>query len=67
MHYFDGVNYIEEMLRKQIIAAIGKEVTPVDFANYMVYHNRKVRLLSRPFLLPPRCCVAPFPLTVAFL
>lgn len=41
-HYFDGVNYIEAMLRKQIIAAIGKEVTPVDFANYMVFHGRKV-------------------------
>ncbi len=41
-YHLDGVEYIEDMLRKQIIAAIGKEVTPVDFANYMVYHNRKV-------------------------
>jgi hypothetical protein len=41
-HHLDGVEYIEDMLRKQIIAAIGKEVTPVDFQNYMVYHNRKV-------------------------
>lgn len=40
--HLDGVEYIESMLRKQLIAAIGKEVTPVDFANYMVYHNRKV-------------------------
>lgn len=42
-YYVDGVNYIEDMLRKQLIAAIGKEVTPVDFANYMVFHNRKVK------------------------
>lgn len=35
-YYSDGVDYIEDMLRKQLIAAIGKEVTPVDFANYMV-------------------------------
>jgi hypothetical protein len=41
-YHLDGVEYIEDMLRKQIIAAIGKEVQPVDFANYMVYHNRKV-------------------------
>lgn len=40
--YSDGVDYIEDMLRKQLIAAIGKEVTPVDFANYMTFHNRKI-------------------------
>ena len=41
-HHLDGVDYIEDMLRKQIVSAIGKIVTPVDFQNYMVYHNRKV-------------------------
>jgi hypothetical protein len=41
--YFEaGVNCIESMLRAQLLAAIGKEVTPVDFANYMVYHNRRL-------------------------
>jgi hypothetical protein len=40
--YSDGINYIESMLRKQLIAAIGKEVTPVDFANFMRFHNRKL-------------------------
>ena len=40
--YTAGMGYIEEMLRKQVVAAIGKEVSPVDFGNYMVYHNRKV-------------------------
>lgn len=31
-----GVESIEAMLYKQLLAAVGKEVTPVDFANYMV-------------------------------
>ena len=41
-NFGDGINYIEEMLRNQLISAIGKVVTPVDFANYMIYHNRKI-------------------------
>ncbi len=41
--YFEaGVNCIESMLRAQLLAAIGKEVTPVEFANYMAYHNRRL-------------------------
>jgi hypothetical protein len=40
--YSEGVDYIENMLRKQLIAAIGKEVTPVDFTNYLTFHNRKI-------------------------
>jgi hypothetical protein len=36
------VNYIEELLRSQIVAAIGKIVSPVDFAKYMNYHNNRV-------------------------
>mmetsp|Transcript_15089 Transcript_15089/g.45211 ORF Transcript_15089/g.45211 Transcript_15089/m.45211 type:complete len:921 (+) Transcript_15089:180-2942(+) len=40
--YADGVDYIEDMLRKQLIAAIGKVVGPVEFANYMEYHYRKL-------------------------
>ncbi len=39
---FDGLNYIEDMLRKQIVAAIGKEVQPMEFAQYMLFHNRKL-------------------------
>jgi hypothetical protein len=41
-HYSDGVNYVEHMLRTQLISAIGKEVSPVDFSNYMVFHNRRL-------------------------
>mmetsp|Transcript_26534 Transcript_26534/g.66767 ORF Transcript_26534/g.66767 Transcript_26534/m.66767 type:complete len:940 (-) Transcript_26534:58-2877(-) len=41
-HYADGVDYVEEMLRQQLIAALGKVVGPVEFANYMEYHYRKL-------------------------
>jgi len=37
-----AMEYIEALLTKQLIAAIGKEVTPVDFAEYMRFHNRKL-------------------------
>ena len=40
--YNQGIEYIEYLLRKQLIAAIGKEVTPTDFCEYMVFHNRKL-------------------------
>lgn len=40
--WLDCMDYIEDMLRKQLIAAIGKEVTSKDFGEYMVYHNRKL-------------------------
>lgn len=36
------VDYVEDMLYKQLQAAIGKVLTPVDFANYMRFHNRKL-------------------------
>eukprot|EP01094_Clydonella_sp_ATCC50884_P007981 TRINITY_DN1724_c0_g1_i1.p1 TRINITY_DN1724_c0_g1~~TRINITY_DN1724_c0_g1_i1.p1 ORF type:complete len:931 (+),score=378.48 TRINITY_DN1724_c0_g1_i1:35-2794(+) len=37
-----GVAFIEGMLRDQLIAAIGKVVTAVDFSEYMAFHNRKL-------------------------
>eukprot|EP00971_Amphidinium_carterae_P256259 5087893-Amphidinium_carterae.1 len=40
--WFCAVEYVEAMLRKQVVAAIGKEVSPADFAEYMVFHNRKL-------------------------
>lgn len=36
VQFSEAVDYVEDMLRKQLIQAIGKEVTPVDFTNYMV-------------------------------
>jgi hypothetical protein len=40
--YGEGVNYIEDMLYKQLVAAIGKVVSPVDFTNYVAFHYRKI-------------------------
>lgn len=48
----NGVAYVEQMLRKQLILAIGKELTPVDFASYMDFHHRKLvkpEYRPRPF------------------
>lgn len=48
----DGIDYIEQMLRNQLVAALGKEVGPVDFNNYMRYHYRKLfktQYEPRPF------------------
>eukprot|EP00005_Dracoamoeba_jomungandri_P004063 CAMPEP_0174252518 /NCGR_PEP_ID=MMETSP0439-20130205/1954_1 /TAXON_ID=0 /ORGANISM="Stereomyxa ramosa, Strain Chinc5" /LENGTH=954 /DNA_ID=CAMNT_0015333069 /DNA_START=71 /DNA_END=2935 /DNA_ORIENTATION=+ len=48
-HFSDGINYIEHMLRTQLIAAIGKIVGPKEFAEYMTYHQRKLyRTAYRP-------------------
>ena len=48
-HLGDGVNHIEAMLRQQLVAAIGKEVGPSEFADYMTWHHRK---LFRPAYRP---------------
>jgi len=54
-HHSDGIYYIEEMLRSQLISAIGKEVSTMDFVNYMRYHNRK---LFKPQFEPQPFCYA---------
>ena len=41
-HFTAGVDFIEGMLRAQLVAAIGKEVTPAEFAEYMAFHHRKL-------------------------
>eukprot|EP01122_Echinamoeba_exundans_P006772 TRINITY_DN1971_c0_g2_i1.p1 TRINITY_DN1971_c0_g2~~TRINITY_DN1971_c0_g2_i1.p1 ORF type:complete len:992 (+),score=172.24 TRINITY_DN1971_c0_g2_i1:130-3105(+) len=41
-HFTDCIDYIEDMLYKQFVSAIGKIVTPVDFTNFMRFHNRKL-------------------------
>lgn len=41
-HFAGGVDFIEGMLRAQLVAAIGKEVTPAEFAEYMAFHHRKL-------------------------
>ena len=40
--YREGVDFIEHMIRSQLVAAVGKELTARDFAQYMTFHNRKV-------------------------
>ena len=37
-----AVDFIEHMLRKQLVQAIGKEVSSADFTAYMQFHMRKV-------------------------
>lgn len=51
--WMHAVDYIESMLRKQLVAAIGKEVTPSDFAEYMRFHNR--RLFAEEYAPIPFC------------
>ena len=53
--YLLSINFIENLLRDQLIAAIGKEVNPVDFNNYMIFHNRK---LFKEEFEPQRFCYA---------
>eukprot|EP00435_Cladocopium_sp_Y103_P057703 s1780_g20.t1 len=38
----ESMTYVEAMLRQQLVAAIGKEVTVADFAAYMRFHYRKL-------------------------
>jgi hypothetical protein len=40
--FSDALDSIESMLRRQLLAAVGKELTPLDFANYMRFHFRKL-------------------------
>ena len=42
VEFANSLRYIEAMLRKQLIAAIGKEVRSSDLDRYMRYHNEKL-------------------------
>jgi len=54
-HCEDGLGYVENMLREGLVAALGKVVSPADFAAYMRFHNRK---LFRPAFEPKPFCFA---------
>ena len=41
-HYQNCINYIEDMLRRQLIQAIGKEVNADDFNTFMRFHQQKL-------------------------
>eukprot|EP00808_Paulinella_micropora_P009122 g83100.t1 len=47
------LDHVEEMLRSQLIAAVGKELTPSDFDQYMNFHFRKI--LKAAYLPAPFC------------
>lgn len=40
--FSEGVDYIENLLQKQLVSAIGKRVTSADFTEYLNFHNRKI-------------------------
>ena len=40
--YEQSIAYIENMIHKQLVAAIGKEVTPGEFEKYMRYHEKRL-------------------------
>jgi hypothetical protein len=46
-----GIGYVENMLRNQIVAAVGKTLQLSDFAAYLRHHNRK--LFKEEFQLRP--------------
>ena len=53
--YAQGVHHLEAMLRRQLVAALGKEVTPADFDKYMIYHDQR---RYRPEFAPEPFCFA---------
>jgi hypothetical protein len=40
--FSDGIQSIEVMLQNQLVSALGKQVTSLDFFKYMLFHTRKV-------------------------
>eukprot|EP00667_Euglena_gracilis_P001285 EG_transcript_1286 len=51
--YCHGVDYLEDLLRRQLVSAIGRVVTPQDFGRYMEFHYR--RLFRNAFQPVPFC------------
>lgn len=57
VHMGDGLAYTEALLRKQLVAAVGKVVRPRDFGEYMAFHNRRLlrpAYQPRPFVFAVR-------------
>ena len=51
----EAMDYVEELLRAQLVSAIGKSLTPDDFAVYMRHHAHK---LFHPTYAPRPFCFA---------
>eukprot|EP00656_Telonema_subtile_P010681 TRINITY_DN15184_c0_g2_i5.p1 TRINITY_DN15184_c0_g2~~TRINITY_DN15184_c0_g2_i5.p1 ORF type:complete len:752 (-),score=190.90 TRINITY_DN15184_c0_g2_i5:44-2299(-) len=49
--YEQCIGYIESLIRDQLVAAIGKVLTPDDFAEYIHFHNSK--LFAAPYAPRP--------------
>jgi len=41
LQYQDSVNYVEDMLKQQLIQAVGKEIGHSDFEQFMRFYNKK--------------------------
>eukprot|EP00797_Seminavis_robusta_P032319 Sro71_g039470.1 receptor kinase (881) ;mRNA; r:85802-88444 len=52
--YEDLVGYIEDMLKKQLVSAIGKEIYPEDFEQFMSFHQRH-KLYDSAYAPSPFC------------
>eukprot|EP00475_Leptophrys_vorax_P007974 TRINITY_DN15106_c0_g1_i1.p1 TRINITY_DN15106_c0_g1~~TRINITY_DN15106_c0_g1_i1.p1 ORF type:complete len:946 (+),score=278.82 TRINITY_DN15106_c0_g1_i1:56-2893(+) len=53
--FYDGVEYIESMLRQQLMSALGKEIRQEEFDEFMDFHYRKFFL---PQYEPKQFCQA---------
>lgn len=49
--YAEAADYLEHLLRAQLVTAVGRVVTPDDFGQYMAFHYRR---LFRPPRARPR-------------
>jgi hypothetical protein len=52
-HFFVGIYSIKEMLKSQLVDAIGKFLQPEDFSKYMQFHNK---MLFKPEYSPIPFC-----------
>jgi len=43
----EAADYLEHLLRAQLVAAVGRVVTPDDFGQYMAFHYRRLFRLPR--------------------
>ena len=41
-HYHEAMDYIEAVMMRQLIAAVGKVLSPAEFADYMLFHYRRL-------------------------
>ena len=52
-YWQDGVNYLEHLLRTQLVSAIGKVVGVAEISEYMAFHNRKI--FKEAYVPAPLC------------